>query len=271
VTAVSKFTDYLNKNTELLAVEIVDAVLDKMKLEIPEWEKEQAIKMYIEFIGFLAGRLNGNEGIASEDLILWSRGNGERAASSGERISEIIVRYPPTRMILTEMMIQLAVKYTLSVKEISLVINEMNLMLDISINETIFAFERRNDKILQDTQREMEKLSAPIVPIRDGIAILPLIGKIDFYRAEYLSQNVVPKIAELDIDYLIVDFSGILDIDLEIAQYLYNIESVLRLIGIQTIVTGLRPSLAQTVVRGGIDMSNIKTFAHLKQALESIK
>ncbi|MET1029878.1 MAG: anti-anti-sigma factor, partial [Domibacillus tundrae] len=85
-----------------------------------------------------------------------------------------------------------------------------------------------------------------------------------------LSKKVVPKISKLELDYLIVSFSVILDIDLEIAQYLYNMESVLRLIGVQTIVTGLRPQSVQTVVRGGIDMSNIKTFAHVKQALEKI-
>ncbi|PLR85681.1 hypothetical protein CVD23_08285 [Bacillus sp. V33-4] len=78
-------------------------------------------------------------------------------------------------------------------------------------------------------------------------------------------------ISELNIDYLIVDFSGILKIDAEIAEYLYQIENVLRLLGIHTIVTGLRPKLAQTVVIAGIDMSSIQTFATVKQALESIK
>ncbi|KIL49311.1 hypothetical protein KP78_07790 [Jeotgalibacillus soli] len=59
--------------------------------------------------------------------------------------------------------------------------------------------------------------------------------------------------------------------DIEIADYLYKIEVILALLGIDTIVTGLRPELARTVVDAGIDMSSINTFAHVKQALESIE
>jgi rsbT co-antagonist protein RsbR len=271
MTSVSSVANYLNENVESLAVEIVSTVLNRMKLEIPEWEKEQAVVMYIEFIGFLARSLTGNKETVPEDLISWSKRNGEHEASSGGRISEIIVRYSPTRAVLTELMTKAALEYSLSVEEASFMIKQINSMLDMSINETVFAFERLSDKILNDTQREMAELSAPVVPLQEGVAVLPLIGNIDAYRANYILEKAVPKIAELDIKYLIVDFSGILNIDLEIAQYLYNIESVLRLIGVQTVVTGLRPKLAQTIVQGGIDMSSLKTFAQVKQALESIK
>jgi rsbT co-antagonist protein RsbR len=271
MTSVSSVATYLNENAESLADEIVSAVLDRMKLEIPEWEKEQAVVMYIEFIGFLAKSLTGNEGTMPKDLISWSKRNGEREASKGGRISEIIVRYSPTRAVLTELMTKTALAYSLSVEETSSMIKQVNSMLDLSINETVFAFERLSDKIFNDTQREMAELSATVVPIKDGIAVLPLIGNIDSYRANYILEKAVPKMAELDIKYLIADFSGILNIDLEIAQFLYNIENVLRLIGVQTMVTGLRPKIAQTVVHAGIDMSSIKTFAHVKQSLESIK
>lgn len=271
MNSISMFSSYLNEHAEALSVEVVDKVLNKINLEIPDWEKEQAVKMYIEFFGFLAERLTDNKETTPEDLISWSKKNGEREASLGGNISEIIVRYPPTRIVLGELLTTVALRYSLSVEKTSLILQEMNSMLDVSITETVFAFERLSLKILQDNQREMAELSAPVVPIREGIAILPLIGKIDSYRATYILEKAVPKIADLEIKYLIADFSGILNIDLEIAKYLYSIENVLRLIGVQTIVTGLRPNLAQTVVRGGIDMSKIKTFSHVKQALESLK
>jgi rsbT co-antagonist protein RsbR len=70
-------------------------------------------------------------------------------------------------------------------------------MLDISINETIQAFERRKDKIIKEAQEEVNELSAPIVPIQDGMAVLPLIGAIDTNRAKYLLEKVVPNISRL--------------------------------------------------------------------------
>ncbi len=144
-------------------------------------------------------------------------------------------------------------------------------MLDISLNETIFAFERLSDEYKEKTQRELDELSAPIVMIKDGIAVLPLIGIIDSYRANYIMEKVVPKISELRLNYVIVDFSGILKIDTDIARHLHQIGQMLDLLGIQTLTTGLRPELAKTVVNSGINMSEITSFANVKQALESIK
>ncbi|MEK1832817.1 STAS domain-containing protein [Priestia megaterium] len=115
------------------------------------------------------------------------------------------------------------------------------------------------------------KLSVPIVPIQDGIAVLPLIGSIDSERAEYILENVILKIIEMKVEYLIVDFSGILNIDTIAERYLFDIYSVLRLQGIEVVITGIRPELAQTVVRNGIDFSSIKTYATVKQAIETQK
>jgi hypothetical protein len=76
-------------------------------------------------------------------------------------------------------------------EENSFLIKPVNTMLDISLNEAIFAYERLREKMLDDNKKEMAQLSAPIVPIREGIAILPLIGAIDHYRAEYIMDNVL--------------------------------------------------------------------------------
>ncbi|KIL45795.1 STAS domain-containing protein [Jeotgalibacillus soli] len=271
MTSLTKVADYFTENKESLAVEIVENVLNRMKLEIPEWEKELAVAMYIEFFGFLGVSVHCDKDTVPEDLVEWSKKNGEREASEDGRISEILIRYPATRDVFIEFMTNIGLMYDLSLEEHAILIKRINTMLDISLTETLLAYERKSDQIMEETKREMDELSAPVVPIRDGVAVLPLIGTIDYSRAAYLLDKVVPRIAEMELNYLIVDFSGILTIDIEIVQYLYNIESVLRLLGINTIVTGLRPDLAQTVVLAGIDMTVIQTFGHVKQALESIE
>ena len=140
-------------------------------------------------------------------------------------------------------------------------------MLDISIKETVIVFEQVKDEMIKKAQQEVLKLSVPVVPIQDGIAVLPLIGSIDSERAEYILENVILKILEMKVEYLIVDFSGILNIDTIAERYLFDIYSVLRLQGIEVMMTGIRPELAQTVVRNGIDFFSIKTYATVKQAI----
>nr|WP_246625260.1 STAS domain-containing protein [Fictibacillus nanhaiensis] len=144
-------------------------------------------------------------------------------------------------------------------------------MLDVSINETVFAFERRSKEILSKTKKELRELSTPIVPIQDGLAVLPLIGAFDIERADHLMNHVLPKIPELNIEYLIMDFSGIVTIDTEVASYIFNVYRVLGLLGIQVIVTGIRSELAIRAVAEGINFSSLKTYANVKQAIDSFK
>jgi rsbT co-antagonist protein RsbR len=274
MTSMSKITTFFNDNAETLAVEIVESVLRSMKLVIPEVEKEQAIKMYIEFFGFLGKSLMENNDGVPEDLIVWSKKNAEQQISSGGKISEIVVRYPPTRSIFTELLTRISVEFGLSIKENAFMIKKVNEMLDLSLNETIFTFEYLANSYREKAQREIAELSAPIVLIKEGIAVLPLIGMIDCYRATYILEKVVPEIANLQIQYLIADYSGILTIDAEIAKYLRQIGDILLLLGINVMITGLRPELALTIVNSRIDridMSAIKTFANVKQALEYIE
>lgn len=272
MTSFFNISQYLSENAKTLAVEIVEGVLCKMNLNIPHWEKDQAINMYVEFLGFLGKSLyDGEEGVP-EELIVWSKRNGEREAASGGKISEIVVRYPPTRGILSDLVTRISIDFGLAVDDNATIIKKVNAILDVSINETVFAFERLADKMKAETQKEFARLSAPVVPIKDGIAILPLIGAIDSFRANHILENVVPELSELKLKYLIIDFSGILNIDLEVAHNFVQIQGVLKLIGIDTLVTGIRPELAQTVVHAGMDkMTTITSFAHVKQALESIK
>ncbi|WP_046178381.1 STAS domain-containing protein [Domibacillus tundrae] len=266
------FSTYIYENMESLAIEVVEGVLHRMKLDIPEWEKEQAINMYVELLRFM-GESFGNEGKESvpEFFIDWSKKNAAMQISSRGKMSEIAVRYPPTRDVFTEIVTEISIELGLSVKENALIIKRINKLLDISLNETIFAFEQLFEEAREETQKELAALSAPIIPVKDGIVILPLIGDIDTYRANYIMEHVVPKIADMNINYVIADFSGIYTINVDIAEYLHQIGSMFQLMGIHVLTTGLRPELAQIVVNSHINISAIDTFANVKKALESVK
>nr|WP_285856992.1 STAS domain-containing protein [Mesobacillus subterraneus] len=101
------------------------------------------------------------------------------------------------------------------------------------------------------------------------MAILPLIGEFDFDRSDHIMNHVIPKISELKIKHLIIDFSGIATIDAEVASRIFNVNKVLRLIGIKTMLTGIRPDLAINVINAGIDFSKLNTYGTVQQAILS--
>ena len=183
----------------------------------------------------------------------------------------MLVRYPPTREVTIDILTDISIELGLPVKEHAFAIKQMNTILDISSTETVFAFEQLLKKSREETRKQMAALSAPVIPIKDDIVIIPLIGNIDQYRANYIMEHVIPKIAVLDTRYVIVDFSGIFKIDEETAAHLHQIVMMLQLMGIQVLTTGIRPDLANTVVNSQINFAELKTFATVKRALESLK
>lgn len=260
---------YLDNNAEMLANEIVQEISQSPNFKALKEELEQAIIVYTEFIRFLGESLLSSENNVPEGLVEWSRTNGKCTASQGERISIIITRYPPTRLVFIDRLTEISIKHGLSSEEVVFINKRFNYLLDISINETLLVFEQVKDEMVKKAQQEVLKLSVPVVPIQDKIAVLPLIGSIDSERAEYILENVILKILEMKVEYLIVDFSGILNIDTIAEHYLFDIYSVLRLQGIEVMMTGIRPELAQAVVKNGIDFSSIRTYATVKQAIET--
>ncbi|TWT09346.1 STAS domain-containing protein [Planomicrobium sp. CPCC 101079] len=266
------FSAYISSHLESIAEEVVQAVQKSTNQRIPEDELEQASKMYQELMKAFAETVeNGSSQAIPEVLIQWSKKNARMQAAAGGSLSEIVVRYPPTRAIFTDIFTRISESLGLSLNELSFLINRINAMLDVSLNETFFAFERLSEQFKEESQKELMKLSAPIVPVMEDVVVIPLIGFIDDNRTRHIMENVIPKLAETKVNHVISDLSGVVIIDNNIARSLHQIGAMLRLMGIHVVSAGMRPELVQTVVNSGIDMSKIESFATVKQALQSIK
>jgi rsbT co-antagonist protein RsbR len=277
LNSISDVAEYLTENADVLAINIVNDIMQRVEIQFSEEELKYYYKVYAEFIGLLAEAIVSNENKAPSGFIEMSKKNGERQAALKGRISSIIGRYPDIRLGLIEHITNVSIQHGLSAEDTVRVNKRVNFMLDTTVTETILAFERLTDNIIDEREREINEkqraineLSAPIVPIQDGLAILPLIGTVDSYRVEHILNKVLPDIPRLKIECLIIDFSGIVTIDTEVASHLFRVYDVLRLLGINVVFTGIRPDLATKAISGGIDFSSIKTYANVKQAIESM-
>lgn len=141
-----------------------------------------------------------------------------------------------------------------------------------TIDDVIIKFTEETHKYanyqLQAQQEMINELSSPVISISGKIALLPLVGDIDTKRAKIMIENTLSQCAERRVEHLCIDLSGVVIIDTMVAQQLFQLINALKLIGVKTTLSGIRPEIASTAVKLGLSLENIDTQATLAQALE---
>ncbi|MED1204534.1 STAS domain-containing protein [Heyndrickxia acidicola] len=122
-------------------------------------------------------------------------------------------------------------------------------------------------KRLQSQQEMIKELSSPIIVIGKKTALLPLIGDIDTSRAKYIIETSLYQCANKSISLLYIDLSGVVMIDTMVAHQLFQLIEALNLIGVKSILSGIRPEIAQTAIQLGLDFSKLT----IKSSLQLVK
>ena len=71
--------------------------------------------------------------------------------------------------------------------------------------------------------------------------MIPLIGAFDAMRASDMTERLLSAIQAERASYLILDITGVGDIDTVTANHFLRIVQATRLLGAETVITGLRP------------------------------
>ncbi|AKF30210.1 STAS domain-containing protein [Bacillus velezensis] len=136
---------------------------------------------------------------------------------------------------------------------------------------TIYTFvdhAEHNSKIQLNAQREMIlELSSPVITLSKRTALLPLVGDIDTERAKFILENTLSTCAKRLIEHLLIDLSGVVVVDTMVAHQIFKLIEALKLIGVTSTLSGIRPEIAQTAVQLGINFSEITVKSNLAQAL----
>lgn len=148
--------------------------------------------------------------------------------------------------------------------------HRMSDIFDQAMKNSTAHYNNQYQLNLQKLEEEVLLLSAPVVPVKEGVSVLPVIGSLNEERANHIIQNVIPELAESSIDILIIDFSGIHKFDTYVAPRLDIITRMIQLLGIRVVMTGIRPDMAHTTIELGGAIDNIETYRDVKKALEHI-
>ncbi|SDO33308.1 PAS domain-containing protein [Alkalicoccus daliensis] len=139
----------------------------------------------------------------------------------------------------------------------------------VGIQKDITAYKKAEQK-LEEYNNEIDLLSTPIVPVKSDVSVLPLIGNIDERRMNVIVERILPELNNTSVDTLIVDLSGFQDIDETATGSIFRLADLLKLKGIEMILTGITPKIAIRASGLDIDLSALKTYGSVKQALDTL-
>jgi rsbT co-antagonist protein RsbR len=271
MNSVSMVSTYIIEHASSLAAEIVEYNIAKLEFEVPEGVKNNLILFQTDFIQFLGEAITfKDDQHVADGFNNWYR-KYEQQGAPPAKVSSIVAPYADVRLLFNKRLTAISKQHSLTIDEAALILQRLNYMLDIGLTKSIVAYEAYTMGEDQKRRKEIIRLSSTIVPVKEDIAVLPLIGSIDNERADYLIHTTIPKISELGIHNLIIDFSGIRNIDPEISQYIFNIYKMLLLLGITVIFTGIRPDIASNAVKNGIDFTPVRTYSNVKEAIKNVE
>ena len=144
------------------------------------------------------------------------------------------------------------------------------LYTDITEQEQIKEALRRaevQEQLLRTQEETLRALSAPIIPLGDGVVVIPLIGRITAERADTLLTSLAEGVVAQSARVTIIDVTGVPSVDEGVADALVRTAAAIRLLGARVILTGIQPAMARTLVERGADLGGIVTRGLLREGI----
>ncbi len=135
-------------------------------------------------------------------------------------------------------------------------------------NTVAGSFVDERERVIRQQQDSIRELSTPVLPVRERLLILPIIGVLDTERARQLTEQLLGGIRTHRAKVVVIDITGAPDVDEQVANHLVRTVDASRLMGASVIITGLSPKIAQTLVTIGVDLSKMNTIGDLQGGLE---
>ena len=135
-------------------------------------------------------------------------------------------------------------------------------------NTVAVSFVQERERVIRQQQDAMRELSTPVLQVRERVLVLPIIGVLDNQRAYQLTEQLLTGIRTHRAKVVVIDITGVPDVDEPVANHLVQAVDASRLMGASVILTGVSPEIAQTLVTIGVDLSKMNTIGDLQGGVE---
>ncbi len=111
------------------------------------------------------------------------------------------------------------------------------------------------------------ELSAPVIPLRDDVLLMPLIGAIDPERADHALEVLLAAVQRWRARRVILDLTGVHSVDARSIASIVRAADAVRMLGARAALTGLQPEVALVIVELGLSLTGLKVYRSLRDAL----
>ena len=146
-------------------------------------------------------------------------------------------------------------------------LHSMSKLMHLDTAIVVDAYSQKVQDAITEQTDSMLAMSTPVTEIWDGILFLPVVGLIDSHRARDIMNGTLAKISATQAQIFVLDISGVGVVDTAVANNLFRITRATKLMGCESIISGVSPAIAQTIVDLGIDVGRIRTTATMRDAL----
>ncbi len=148
---------------------------------------------------------------------------------------------------------------------------QINNIIDLFIDVYTASYVQYKDELLKSHREIVEDLSVPIIPLVENVCILPIVGNLDSHRAKKIREKTLVRVNDLKAKQLIIDISGVPYVDTSVVNHIFKIVKGIKLLGCSTIITGISPKIADTMIELGVEINDeLQTKSDMQQALQSI-
>jgi rsbT co-antagonist protein RsbR len=114
----------------------------------------------------------------------------------------------------------------------------------------------------------IRELSVPIIDVWKGILTLPLVGLLDTSRAVEVTEKLLRRVADSDVQWVILDFTGVDVVDTSSANHMLKLTSAVQLLGARCVLTGIGGPVARTLVGLGVSLGDLTLLRSLQEGLK---
>ncbi len=131
-------------------------------------------------------------------------------------------------------------------------------------NDALRHSESELRRVQERLLETIQELSTPILPIHDGVLVIPLIGQMDTSRSAQFMDTLLERVHSHHTHTVIIDVTGLPVVDTAVANCLMQAARAAMLLGVHCVIVGIAPQVASTIIQIGIDLSSIVTKRDLQ-------
>lgn len=237
--------------------------------EVP-WDVDRILRQqHQQTIQLMISSFDKNEDNFQEKLEGWAQIIAKSRVENGIAIHEVINFLRKTRKLFWSYLKQFIEQTDDSVCKN--LVAELSETIHSAFDEMIVKFTEYyhefNEKKLSEHQALIKLLEIPLIKICDKVSVLPVIGVINSDRGLSLLNEIPMKCSEVNVESLIMDLSGVSQIEEAVAFQLTQLVQVLNLMGIESYISGIRPEVARKAMSFGQEFHQIPKISSIQEVI----